>query len=89
MATVTGFREAMGQSGFRNAGYFILSPKVFTLIDDDATTWEREPMERLAGSGQLMAYRHEGFWQPMDTLRDKQALETMWVERRAPWAKWD
>jgi len=87
---VTGFREKPdGQNGFINAGFFILSPRVFDLIDGDSTTWEREPMERLAKAGELMAYRHEGFWQPMDTLRDKQALETMWNEGRAPWARWN
>jgi glucose-1-phosphate cytidylyltransferase len=87
---VTGFREKpIGQSGFINAGFFILSPNVFTLIEGDATTWEREPMERLAQTGQLMAYRHEGFWRPMDTLRDKQMLEAKWDQGRAPWAKWD
>ncbi|WP_338833442.1 glucose-1-phosphate cytidylyltransferase [Bradyrhizobium septentrionale] len=86
---VNGFREKpAGQSGFINAGFFVLSPKVFDLIDNDSTVWEREPMERLAHDGQLMGYRHEGFWQPMDTLRDKQMLESMWAEERAPWAKW-
>jgi glucose-1-phosphate cytidylyltransferase len=87
---VSGFREKpTGHSGFINAGFFVLSPKVFDLIDDDSIVWEREPMERLAHDGQLMGYRHKGFWQPMDTLRDKLMLEAMWAEERAPWAKWD
>jgi glucose-1-phosphate cytidylyltransferase len=85
---VKGFREKpIGQAGWINAGYFILSPKVFGLIEGDATTWEREPMEKLAASGQLAAYQHEGFWQPMDTLRDKQTLEEMWNKGQAPWAR--
>lgn len=84
---VSGFREKpIGQAGWINAGYFVLSPKVFDLIEGDSTTWEREPMEKLAASGQLSGYRHEGFWQPMDTLRDKQTLEDMWNGGRAPWA---
>lgn len=85
---VTGFLEKpIGQSGYINAGFFILSRSTIDLIADDATTWEREPMERLAKNGQLMAYQHEGFWQPMDTLRDKQSLETLWERGKAPWVR--
>lgn len=86
---VTGFREKpIGQAGWINAGYFILSPKVFDRISGDATTWEREPMEQLAAENQLMGYRHEGFWQPMDTLRDKTHLETLWSSGTPPWKSW-
>jgi glucose-1-phosphate cytidylyltransferase len=71
-----------------NGGFFVLSPRVIDLIDGDATTWEREPMERLAERGELKAYRHEGFWQCMDTLRDKVLLEELWASGRAPWKVW-
>lgn len=86
---VTGFREKpAGEAGWINAGFFVLSPRVFELIDGDPIVWERAPMERLASSGQLRAYKHQGFWQPMDTLRDKQQLEEMWNSGKAPWRKW-
>lgn len=89
-STVTGFREKpVDQGGWINAGYFILSPKVFGLIAGDATFWEREPLEHLASASQLSAYQHRGFWQPMDTLRDKQMLEELWTSKKAPWALWD
>jgi glucose-1-phosphate cytidylyltransferase len=61
---------------------------VLDLIEGDATTWEREPMERLAEIGQLSAYQHEGFWQPMDTLRDRRQLEALWASGQAPWKLW-
>jgi len=87
--SVTGFREKpAGEVGWINAGFFVLSPKVFDLIEGDATIWERAPMERLAAGGELRAYKHAGFWQPMDTLRDKQHLEAMWAEGKAAWRKW-
>jgi glucose-1-phosphate cytidylyltransferase len=70
-----------------NGGFFVLSRKVLELIDGDDTVWEREPLETLARTGQLKAYRHEGFWQPMDTLRDKNHLELLWQSGEAPWAK--
>jgi glucose-1-phosphate cytidylyltransferase len=86
---VTGFQEKpMGDTGWINGGYFILSPKVGDYIEGDATVWEREPMERLAAEGQLGAYFHKGFWQPMDTLRDKRDLEKLWAARKAPWKIW-
>lgn len=66
----------------------MLSPKVFDLIEGDQTVWERQPMERLAASGQLSAYCHQGFWQPMDTLRDKMLLEELWASGQAPWKIW-
>jgi glucose-1-phosphate cytidylyltransferase len=74
--------------GWINGGFFVLSPKVMEYIEGDATTWEREPMERLAQEGQLSSYQHDGFWQPMDTLRDKDLLETMWASGTAPWKRW-
>jgi len=86
---VTGFQEKpMGDGGWINGGFFVLSPKVGDYIDNDSTVWEREPMERLAADGQLGVYLHRGFWQPMDTLRDKQQLEALWNSGRAPWKVW-
>ena len=69
-------------------GIFILSPKVLDYIEGDETIWERAPMERLAKEGQISAYLHEGFWQPMDTLRDKTHLEELWSSGKAPWKMW-
>ena len=71
-----------------NGGFFVLSPKVINLIEDDSTIWERKPLETLATSGQLQAFTHNGFWQPMDTLRDKQHLEELWGAGKAPWKVW-
>jgi glucose-1-phosphate cytidylyltransferase len=71
-----------------NGGYFVLEPKVFDYITDDLTVWEREPLEQLAASSNLSAYKHTGFWQPMDTLRDKVVLEEMWQQNKAPWKVW-
>ena len=86
---VRGFKEKpIGDGGWINGGFFVLEPKVFDLIEGDATVWEREPLEQLATSGQLHAFRHEGFWQAMDTLRDKRQLEAVWNEGRAPWKRW-
>lgn len=76
------------EGGWINGGFFVLSPDVIDLIEGDTTIWEREPMERLAANGDLHAYFHEGFWQPMDTLRDRQNLEELWRSRRAPWRTW-
>ncbi|MFN7453956.1 MAG: glucose-1-phosphate cytidylyltransferase [Pseudobdellovibrionaceae bacterium] len=76
-----------GDGGYINGGFFILKPEIFSYIKDDATIWEHEPMEKLAQQGQLTAHRHEGFWQPMDTLRDRRHLETLWAQK-APWKKW-
>ncbi|MBO4821155.1 MAG: glucose-1-phosphate cytidylyltransferase [Prevotella sp.] len=72
--------------GWINGGFFVLSPKVFDYIDNDLTTFEREPLERLAAEGQLKTYRHEGFWQCMDTVRDRDLLNQMWEAGNAPWA---
>ena len=86
---VTSFREKpKGDGGMINAGFFVLSPKVIELIADDDTSWEREPLEMLARMQQLKAYRHDGFWQPMDTLRDKNFLEELWMSGNAPWKIW-
>ena len=78
-----------GDGAMINGGFFVLSPRVFSYLEDDATIWEQEPLQRLALDGQLMAYEHRGFWQPMDTLRDKNFLEELWAGNRAPWKKWD
>lgn len=77
-----------GEGGFINGGFFVLSPKVGSYIAGDSTIWEREPLERLSKEGQLYAFRHEGFWQPMDTLRDKIYLEELWTTGKAPWKTW-
>lgn len=87
---VSSFREKpTGGSAYVNGGYFVLEPSVIDYIDGDDTTWELEPMERLASERQLAAFRHDGFWQPMDTLRDKMQLEELWASGRAPWKVWD
>jgi glucose-1-phosphate cytidylyltransferase len=72
--------------GWINGGFFVFEPRVLDYLDGDETILEREPLERLAADGQLMAYRHEGFWQPMDTIREKELLETMWAAGNAPWS---
>lgn len=76
-------------AGWINGGFFVLSPKVFDYIDGDQTSWEVGPLDRIAEEGQLQAYKHKGFWQPMDTLRDKNLLEQLWNSNRAPWKVWD
>jgi glucose-1-phosphate cytidylyltransferase len=87
---VIGFQEKpRGEGGWISGGYFVLSPTVFDYIDGDKTTWEREPMERLARDGNLSAYQHHGFWRPLDTLRDKTYLEELWASGTAPWRVWD
>jgi glucose-1-phosphate cytidylyltransferase len=77
-----------GDGGWINGGFFVLSSKVLDYIQDDATSWEKQPLERLAQEGQLNAYFHRGFWQPMDTLRDKIHLEELWQSGKAPWKAW-
>jgi glucose-1-phosphate cytidylyltransferase len=87
--TITGFTEKPhGDGSWINGGFFVLSPRVIDTIEGDHTTWEREPMERLAAEGQINAYFHKGFWQPMDTLRDKNYLEELWISGKAPWKVW-
>jgi glucose-1-phosphate cytidylyltransferase len=86
---VYSFREKPQGDGAKiNGGFFVLSPKVIEYIADDQTVWEREPLERLAKERNLAAYQHNGFWQPMDTLRDKTLLEDLWVSGKAPWKNW-
>ena len=86
---VTGFQEKpMGDGGWINGGFFVLSPKIVDYIDGDSTVWEREPMENLAKDGQLNAFFHDDFWQPLDTLRDKKHLEELWEANQAPWKIW-
>ena len=77
-----------GDGGMINGGFFVLSPEVLNYIDGDSCLWEQSPLMQLASEGQLMAYEHNGFWQPMDTLRDKVYLESLWDEGKAPWKIW-
>ncbi|MCK9394599.1 MAG: glucose-1-phosphate cytidylyltransferase [Methylobacter sp.] len=87
--SVVSFEEKPhGDGNWVNGGFFVLSPEVFNYIKDDQTVWEREPMEQLAKEGQMAAYFHSGFWQPMDTLRDKNHLEALWAGGKAPWKIW-
>lgn len=86
---VTEFSEKpQAREGWINGAFFVLEPEVFDYIDGDQTHWEKEPLERLAREGQLMAYRHESFWQCMDTLREKRYLESLWQSGQAPWKIW-
>ena len=80
--------KPLGDNAYINGGFFVLSPQVLDYIADDNTVWEREPMEALAREGQLAAFHHDGFWQPMDTLRDKAQLEALWQSDRAAWKLW-
>ena len=81
-------KQLTGDTPWINGGFFVCEPSVMDLIKDDATTWEREPLEKLAESGNLSAFRHDGFWQAMDTLRDKNVLEDLWRSGKAPWKRW-
>jgi glucose-1-phosphate cytidylyltransferase len=86
---VTGFVEKpRGDGGVINGGFFVLSPKVVDFIDGDQSSWEGEPLTALAQQGQMMAFEHQGFWQPMDTLREKTHLEELWASGKAPWKNW-
>lgn len=86
---VNGFMEKPpGDGAWINGGFFVLSPEVLSRIADDSTSWEAAPLESLAADGQLQVYRHAGFWQPMDTLRDKNQLEALWQSGEAPWKTW-
>ena len=86
---ITGFQEKVaGDGSWINGGYFILEPKVLDLIDGDPTIWEQEPLKKLAEDNQLNAFKHDGFWQPMDTLREKNQLQEMWDKNEAPWKIW-
>jgi len=87
--SVTRFIEKPeGDGGWINGGFFVLEPSVLQMIKGDATTWELDPLKGLSAEGQLHAYRHRGFWQPMDTMRDRQHLEELWVAGKAPWKNW-
>jgi glucose-1-phosphate cytidylyltransferase len=87
---VKNFKEKpRGDGGMINGGFFVLSPKVIDYLNEnDNTIWEQGPLKQLSKEGQLMAWTHDGFWQPMDTLRDKQLLEEYWINNTAPWKKW-
>jgi glucose-1-phosphate cytidylyltransferase len=86
---IAGFREKpQGDGAWVNGGFFVLDPGVFDYIQDDRTVWEREPLEKLSREREISAYRHSGFWQPMDTVRDKQVLEELWESGKAPWKVW-
>ncbi len=86
---VRSFKEKpKGDGGMINGGFFVLSPEVLAYLEDDSCVWERSPLETLADEGQLAAYQHAGFWQPMDTLRDKNYLEELWASGKAPWKGW-
>ena len=86
---VAGFAEKpAGDGGWINGGFFVLDPRVFRYLSGDADIWEHEPLQGLARDGELGAYHHEGFWQPMDTLREKNMLEELWASGRAPWKIW-
>jgi glucose-1-phosphate cytidylyltransferase len=86
---VTGFAEKpRGDGGLINGGFFVLSPQCVNLITSDATSWEVEPLAQLAYMNELRAFRHDGFWQPMDTLREKNLLEELWTSGQAPWKTW-
>ena len=86
---ISAFKEKpKGDGAWINGGFFIVEPSVIDCIKDDSTVWEREPLEKLAHNGELAAYRHQGFWHPMDTLRDKNTLEKMWESGKAPWKVW-
>ena len=87
--TVTGFIEKpRGDGGVINGGFFVLSPKCLDFIDGDESSWEGQPLRDLSARGEMMAYEHHGFWQPMDTLRDKNMLEDLWSSGKAPWKVW-
>jgi glucose-1-phosphate cytidylyltransferase len=84
------FREKPeGDGSWINGGFFVVEPEAIDQVEGDATSWEREPLERMARAGRLAAYKHEGFWQPMDTLRDMNYLEGLWDSGKAPWKVWD
>ncbi len=86
---IRSFREKpLGDGAWINGGFFVLHPRVIDYVSGDDTVWESEPLERLAAEGQLSAYEHHGFWQPVDTLRDKKVLEDQWASGRAPWKVW-
>ena len=78
-----------GDNAYINGGFFVLSKDVINLIKDDQTLWEKEPLEQLSKNKELIAYKHDSFWQPMDTLREKNYLEELWISGKAPWKVWN
>ena len=87
---VKSFKEKpKGDGAMINGGFFVLSPKVIDYVENDSTVWEQYPLNQLAEDGELMSFEHHGFWQPMDTLRDKNHLEELWQSKKAPWKVWD
>jgi glucose-1-phosphate cytidylyltransferase len=80
--------KPVGDGAWISGGFFVLEPKVLDYIENDATVWEQKPMMTLASEGNLSAFRHDGFWHPMDTLRDKHVLDDMWKSGKAPWKNW-
>ena len=87
---ITSFHEKNEEDGSRiNAGYMVLEPEIFDYIKDDSTVFEKDVLERLAADGQLMGYRYDGYWQCMDTKREKDRLEDLWARGRAPWKTWE
>ena len=88
-SSVSGFQEKpQGDGAWVNGGFFVLDPAVIERVEGDSTVWEHEPLKGLARDGQLTAFHHDGFWQPMDTLRDRNYLEQLWLEAKAPWKSW-
>ena len=88
-SAVSGFQEKpQGDGGWVNGGFFVLEPEAIDCIEGDSTLWEQEPLNRFAQEGQLTVFHHNGFWQPMDTLRDRQLLEELWNKHQAPWKVW-
>ena len=86
---VVNFKEKpIGDNSWINGGFFVLEPSIFDFIKDDSTIWEKEPLNQLSASMQLNAFYHRGFWQPMDTLRDKMLLDDLWLNNKAPWKIW-
>ena len=88
---ISSFKEkpkGYGDGAWVNGGFFVLEPEVIDYIDGDTTVWEKEPLENLANNGELCAYKHDGFWQPMDTLRDKKVIEDLWLTDNPPWKVW-
>jgi glucose-1-phosphate cytidylyltransferase len=89
-SNVLGFQEKpKGDGAIINGGFFVLQPEIFDFIDGEDTLWEKDPLENLAKANQLSVYKHGGFWQPMDTLREKNYLEELWASNKAPWKLWD
>lgn len=82
------YEKPKGDGAWINGGYFVCEPGIFDYLENDQTVWEKEPMEKLATAGQMQAYRHDGFWRPMDTLKDKIDLNELWDQNKAPWKRW-